>query len=151
FARPVVSTQLAGIPELVANGETGLLVPPANNGALVEALERLMRNSDLRIAYGQAARSRVEQHFRIDQTIAPLVQLLQKTCSRRPAGDAHASPRDAATVAATAAGEIAYLIDRWPDGELPMLDREIEEMRNRNVPILPIVCEFDATTRLTSA
>src|SRR5262249_21850620 len=98
-----------------------------------------------------AARSRVEQHFRIDQTIAPLVQLLQKTCSRRPAGDAHASPRDAATVAATAAGEIAYLIDRWPDGELPMLDREIEEMRNRNVPILPIVCEFDATTRLTSA
>src|SRR5437667_11684963 len=43
-ARPVISTRLAGIPELVAHEETGLLVPPGDGIALAQALEQLIQH-----------------------------------------------------------------------------------------------------------
>src|SRR5438094_4260446 len=58
-ARPVVSTQLAGIPESVVHGETGLLVPPGDTMALAEALSRLIEEPKLRLQYGRAARARI--------------------------------------------------------------------------------------------
>src|SRR5438046_3243089 len=78
-ARPVVSTRLAGIPESIVHGETGLLVPPGDTMALAQALEQLIQNPELQARYGRAGRARVEQHFRIEHTVAPLLQLLQKT------------------------------------------------------------------------
>jgi hypothetical protein len=49
----------------------------------------------------------------------------------------------------SAAGtKVAYLIDRWPDPELPLLEREVEEMKHRNVPILPFVCELNSSAGL---
>src|SRR5437763_4800926 len=77
-ARPVVSTRLAGIPESVVHGETGLLVPPGDTMALAEALSRLIEEPKLRLQYGRAARARIEQHFRIEHTVKPLIELLQK-------------------------------------------------------------------------
>ncbi len=155
-ARPVVSTRLAGIPELVLDGQTGILVPPNDSIALAQALEQLLRDPELRLRLGEAGRARIEQHFRIEQTVAPLVEMLERSCSRRPADDIsdsrstsvagtksnhhHASHSEAATV--------AYLIDRWPDSEFPLLEREIEEMKRRNVPILPFVCELNSRARL---
>src|SRR5207302_3647087 len=65
-ARPVVSTRLAGIPELVVDGETGLLVSPGDIAALTEALQRLVCDRELRVRYGCAGRARIEQHFRIE-------------------------------------------------------------------------------------
>src|SRR5438874_9200872 len=53
-ARPVVSTRLAGIPESVVDGETGLLVSPEDTMALSEALGRLMEDAKLRLHYGRA-------------------------------------------------------------------------------------------------
>ena len=43
---------------------------------------------------------------------------------------------------------LAYLIDRWPDPELPLLERELEEMKRRNLPIVPFVCELNSGVRL---
>ena len=43
------------------------------------------------------------------------------------------------------------MIDRWPDRNLPLLDRELEEMKRRHVPIVPIVCELNSRTRCTRA
>jgi glycosyltransferase involved in cell wall biosynthesis len=145
-ARPVVSTHLAGIPESVVHGETGLLVPPEDTMALAEALGRLIQDPKLRLHYGRAGRERIEQHFRIEHTVTPLIELLQKTpgASQGKAGAATADP-------ATAGNQIAYLIDRWPDRSLPLLDRELEEMKRRNVPIVPIVCELNSRTRYTRA
>src|SRR5204862_3550139 len=112
-ARPVVSTQLAGIPESVVDGETGLLVPPEDTMALAEALGRLIQDAKLRLHYGRAGRERIEQHFRIEHTVAPLIELFGKTSA---ASQGKAPHRDAATVEpARAANQIAYLIDRWPD------------------------------------
>ncbi|MBO0694845.1 MAG: glycosyltransferase, partial [Verrucomicrobia bacterium] len=144
-ARPVVSTRLAGIPESVVHGETGLLVPPEDTMALAEALTRLIQDAKLRLHYGRAGRERIEQHFRIEHTVRPLIELLQKTngtaikSAKRPA-----SQSEAATA-------IAYLIDQWPDRSLPLLERELEEMTRRNVGIVPIVCELNPRAKYTRA
>jgi len=161
-ARPVVSTRLAGIPESVVDGETGLLVPPEDTMALAEALGRLIQDAKLRLHYGRAGRERIEQHFRIEHTVAPLIELFEKT----PAASQGKAPHPPSVAAATsgaadrgaapaeparAGNQIAYLIDRWPDRSLPLLDRELEEMKRRNVPMVPVVCELDSQARYTRA
>jgi glycosyltransferase involved in cell wall biosynthesis len=158
-ARSVVSTRLAGIPELVVDGQTGLLAPPGDSNALAQGLEQLLRDPKLRLRFGDAGRARIEQHFQIEQTVAPLIQLLEQSCSRRSMGDVRVSPSLLAEPKSDhsrashseAATEIAYLIDRWPDHELPLLEREVEEMKRRNVPILPFVCELNSSARLNGA
>lgn len=72
--KPVVSTTVAGIPELVANNETGLLVSPNDSNSLSRALERLVVDPALRESFGRAGRERIEQHFTIERTIEPLLQ-----------------------------------------------------------------------------
>ena len=143
-ARPVVSTRLAGVPELVVNGQTGLLVPPGDSAALAQALEQLLRVAELRLQFGNAGRERIEQHFRIEQTVAPLVKMLEKSGS----SPLQHAPHERA---ATENHAVAYLIDRWPDRELPLLEREVEEMARRNVPILPFVCELNSSAKLNGA
>jgi glycosyltransferase involved in cell wall biosynthesis len=137
-ARPVVSTRLAGIPESVMHGETGLLVSPGDTSVLSRALEQLIRNPELRACYGRAGRARIEQHFRIEQTVAPLLQLLRK------ASAAPSKPK-----APLAVHQIAYLIDRWPDEDLPLIERELQEMQRRNLSIVPFVCELNPARRFT--
>jgi glycosyltransferase involved in cell wall biosynthesis len=146
-ARSVVSTRLAGIPESVVDGETGLLVPPEDTMALAEALRQLIEDANLRLHYGRAGRARIEQHFRIEHTVAPLIELLQKTPGASQGKVLH---RGAATAELAGAGNrIAYLIDRWPDKDLPLLERELEEMKRRSLVIIPFVCELDTTVRVT--
>ena len=137
-ARPVISTRLAGIPELVAHEETGLLVSPGNTSAFSRALEQLIRDPELRGRYGRAGRARIEQHFRIEQTVRPLLQRLQEATATPPKPKA---PR--------AAHQIAYLIDRWPDEDLPLIEGELQEMHRRNLSIVPFMCELNSARHLT--
>ena len=148
-ARPVVSTRLAGIPESVVDGETGLLVSPEDTMALAEALRRLIEDAKLRFHYGRAGRARIEQHFRIEHTVRPLIELLQGTPGACQGKAAHRAAATGETVAGRKA--IAYLIERWPDGDLPLLELELEEMKRRHVPIVPIVCELNSRARYTRA
>jgi len=60
---PVVSTRISGIPELVENGVTGLLVPPADPAALAGALERLAHDPELGRRLGCAGRAKVLREF----------------------------------------------------------------------------------------
>jgi glycosyltransferase involved in cell wall biosynthesis/uncharacterized membrane protein len=60
---PVVATNVGGVSELVVDGETGFLVPPADPRALAEALERLLRDPELRHRFGAAARRRAKRRF----------------------------------------------------------------------------------------
>src|SRR5207245_1710865 len=46
---------------------------------------------------------------------------------------------------------VAYLIDRWPDQDLPLLERELDEIRKRNVPIVPFVCELNSKSHFNRA
>jgi glycosyltransferase involved in cell wall biosynthesis len=62
-AIPVVATRVGGIPEVVADGETGLLVPPSDPAALAAAIRRLGGDRRLRHRMGLAGRERVESLF----------------------------------------------------------------------------------------
>ena len=66
----VAATRVGGNPEVVADGETGLLVPPADPPALAAALLRLRRDPALRRRMGEAGRRRVEMHFAIRTMVA---------------------------------------------------------------------------------
>lgn len=70
FSRPVVSTAVGGIPEVIADGSTGLLVPPDDPGALAGALSRLLADPEYRRALGGAARQRVERLFSVERMAA---------------------------------------------------------------------------------
>ena len=69
---PVVASRLAGIPELVDDGVTGLLTPPGDPVALAGALERLWRDPAERARLGRAGRRRVEQEFDLSANAAVL-------------------------------------------------------------------------------
>lgn len=58
---PVVATAVGGVPELVRDGETGLLVPPHDPEALGGEIGRLVADPDLRVRLGRAARERAEE------------------------------------------------------------------------------------------
>jgi glycosyltransferase involved in cell wall biosynthesis len=61
--RPVVASAVGGLLDLVADGETGLLVSPRDVPALRAALERLLRDAELRRRMGTAARERIRENF----------------------------------------------------------------------------------------
>jgi hypothetical protein len=143
--RPVVSTRLAGIPELIVDEETGILVSAGDIYALANALEQLLRDDALRWRYGRAGRIRVEQRFQIDETVAPLIELLKDTPALSHNSRAGSSTR---ALQSEAARKIAYLIDQWPNHELPLLERELEEMKRRNVPLVAFACELNSQARL---
>lgn len=67
--KPVIGTLSGGIPEMIVDGETGLLVPPESPYELAEAISALLQNPDLARAMGQAGRRRVEKYFLVDQYV----------------------------------------------------------------------------------
>ena len=69
-----VSTRLSGIPELIADEETGLLVPPGDAAALAGALARLIREPVLRSRLGAAGAVRVSAAFDADAAIEALAR-----------------------------------------------------------------------------
>jgi colanic acid/amylovoran biosynthesis glycosyltransferase len=69
---PVLTTRVMGIPELVEDGVSGLLVAPGSRGELVAGLRRLIDDAPLRAALGEAARQRVEAEHDLDRSAAQL-------------------------------------------------------------------------------
>lgn len=65
---PVVATDVAGIPEQVADGESGYLVPPGDPDSLAEQIERLLHDPKTREAFGQAGRER-SSRFTTDRMV----------------------------------------------------------------------------------
>jgi L-malate glycosyltransferase len=61
--KPIVATRVGGIPEVVVDGETGLLVPPRDHGAMADAVVRLLTDETLRARMGAAGLARLRRHF----------------------------------------------------------------------------------------
>lgn len=83
---PVVSTALTGIPEIVDDGENGLLVPPNDPAALADALGRLLRDPALRGRLGDAARRKVLREFDLRTNAAMLHQFFVESRESARAG-----------------------------------------------------------------
>lgn len=90
---PVAAPSVGGIPELVGDGETGLLARPNDLESLVAALERLLNDTNLRGRLGTAARQRAEQSFSVQQQVASLLTLWSEVLARGNAVSAVAANR----------------------------------------------------------
>jgi glycosyltransferase involved in cell wall biosynthesis len=80
---PVVATQVGGVPELVADGETGFLVPPGEPQALADALRRLLADQDLRQRLGDAGLERVRRSFDLGEFRRAHVALYSRELAKR--------------------------------------------------------------------
>jgi glycosyltransferase involved in cell wall biosynthesis len=75
---PVIAFAAGALPELVADGETGILVPPADVAALAAAIKRLVENRELRLRMAKAARKRVLQKFNWQQAAKQVLEVYQE-------------------------------------------------------------------------
>jgi len=78
FGRPVVAAAGGALLELVAEGETGLLVPARDAPAMRAAIERLLADEDLRERLGRAARARARERFGWDAVIDRTVEVYRR-------------------------------------------------------------------------
>ena len=116
-AKPVVSTRLAGVPEQIEDGKTGLLVTSGDDAAFAGALARLVTSPELRRSLGAAARDRIENEFAVDRTVLPLKMAFENTVQVAPE-----PPR-------VSAGFVC-LLHEWPCGERH--EAELRQLRETN-------------------
>lgn len=82
MGKPVVATSVGGNPELVVDGETGLLVPPQDADRLADAILSVLRGADKARAMGQAGRRRIETHFTLERMVADTDRVYQELLER---------------------------------------------------------------------
>jgi glycosyltransferase involved in cell wall biosynthesis len=78
-----ISTNVSGVPELLTDGENGLIVPAENPRALALALERAIREPAIRHLLGDAAERRVRDHFDYHSSIRQLTELFEGEWQRQ--------------------------------------------------------------------
>ena len=83
--RPVVTTRIMGIPELVEDGRSGILVAPGDLEALVDALALIAADPDRREELGLAARRKVLEQFDVRTSARRLREIFAEHASARPA------------------------------------------------------------------
>jgi glycosyltransferase involved in cell wall biosynthesis len=93
YGKAVVASRIGGIPELVADGETGLLCEPGDSGELGERLAALMADPARRAALGRAARRRAESEFSLAVHNRRLLEVYGELLPREELQGSHA--RDA--------------------------------------------------------
>lgn len=79
---PVIASTAGAAPEAVADGETGLLVPPGDVDAVTAALDQVLGNSKVRNQMGLAGRRQVEQYFAMDKYINRVLSTYRKAIDR---------------------------------------------------------------------
>jgi glycosyltransferase involved in cell wall biosynthesis len=84
--RPVVASRVATIPEVVVDGETGVLVPAGDPVALAEALAGLAHDSERARSFGEAGRERLRTRFSIEKMVGDTELLYRELLEERSAG-----------------------------------------------------------------
>lgn len=77
-AKPVISTDVAGIPELIEDGKSGFVVPQKETESLCNAIETLAKNSLLRSEFGACGREKVYESFNIDKIADSVIALFKE-------------------------------------------------------------------------
>jgi glycosyltransferase involved in cell wall biosynthesis len=83
LGKPVVATAVAGNPELVEDGAVGLLVPPRDSATLAAAISRLLRDGELSLRLGSAARRRIQERFSTAVRVSHLEALYREALAER--------------------------------------------------------------------
>lgn len=83
---PVVATAAGGVPEIIEDGRSGILVPPGDADALADAISRLLCDEALRRSVAEAGARRVASHFSIQQHAERVERLYARLLSGRTPG-----------------------------------------------------------------
>jgi len=86
MAKPVVTTNVVGNPELVVDGITGFLVPPRDPEALADRILTLLKDENLRKRMGAAGRRRVEEKFTIEKMVSETESLYEELLVKKKGG-----------------------------------------------------------------
>lgn len=76
--KPVVASDTGGIPEVVVDGETGILVPPRDHAAMAAAIVRLLADPALRAEMGAAGQARVRRRFTVERMVAETLTVYER-------------------------------------------------------------------------
>lgn len=79
---PVVATRVSAIPEIVADGETGLLCPAGDASAVAEALARLLDDQKLRQALGESGLNRARAQFSVERMVEGTIGVYEEALRR---------------------------------------------------------------------
>jgi L-malate glycosyltransferase len=93
--RAIVATTAGGMPEVVVDGETGLLVPPRDDRALADAIIRLLEDAALRDRMGRAGLARVRERFSVERMVDETAGVYARVAGRRRAADIERPPAGA--------------------------------------------------------
>jgi glycosyltransferase involved in cell wall biosynthesis len=83
-AKACVGTSVGGIPEVIDDGETGLLVPPHDPLALASAIVRLLTDEALRLRMGEAGLARVASRFSVEQMVKGTLAAYERAKAQVP-------------------------------------------------------------------
>jgi glycosyltransferase involved in cell wall biosynthesis len=86
-ARAIVATRTGGIPEVVEDGETGVLVPPRDHHAMAAAIVRLLSDDGERRRLGEAGLRRVRERFTVERMVAGTAAVYERVAGRHRAAD----------------------------------------------------------------
>jgi len=78
LAKPVIATDIGGLPEIVIPNETGFLVPVNNPQQIAEAMEKLIWDKSLAECMGKAGRERVEECFNLSKQMRAVFSILEE-------------------------------------------------------------------------
>ena len=74
---PVVTTRVSGIPELVRDGDTGVLCAPGDTNALADALARVLGDPEFASAIGARGRAAVHRELDVDRLVGRLIARIE--------------------------------------------------------------------------
>jgi glycosyltransferase involved in cell wall biosynthesis len=95
--RPVVASRVGALADIMVQGETGRLVPPADSSAIAATVLRLLGRPDERQTLVSAARAYVARHHSVELAVAASVQAYAAVTAARPARDGADRLQDALT------------------------------------------------------
>ena len=81
--KAVIGTRAGGIPEIIEDGRSGLLVPPRDPEELARAIQRLVDDPALRQRLGEEARRRVQERFTLDLQAHRMTEVLESAAEPR--------------------------------------------------------------------
>ena len=126
--KPMVATRVGGNAELIAEGETGFLVPPRDPDAIADAVLRILEDPDLAKAMGHQARVRIAQRFSVEAMVKSTERLYGEALGARESDQAARGQ-----VPGASDGRIALVASQFPRNVDAYFVREIAGLAARGL------------------
>jgi glycosyltransferase involved in cell wall biosynthesis len=94
-SKPIVASRVGGIPEVVVDGKTGLLVPPKDAERLADAIVKMMKDRAFAVSMGNAGYARVTERFTVERMVEETLAIYERLDGSARAADRRSRAADA--------------------------------------------------------